>query len=289
MGYWNATCALTNLPIHCGDPVIGLLIRVPYKAKVENMSGACYPNEAAWPVTLGFTGFYNDYGAIEEITKDIITKEIETRFKVEDAEKFICEVVERDEYYYSEDYSYWPEEPVKEDNKYTDGLGLWMCHKYAWDKLAEISVNRYLEDFSEYYKHVTTHEPIERYKAIGEFYFADIFQLSFSRCLGLRGGISESRDIRCYVTILNQLILVDKLPLGDPKLMSFVKSLCELSAIEDAISMLRRSWYPGGAKGGQFYGYAWHFTLMETMCDIIQARAAAMDSTLEDYKLNWNY
>lgn len=177
MGCWNGTCGVTNLPIRAGDKVMAVLVRIPYRNKLDDMSGACYSTDQAWPVTAGFEGVYNDYGGIEELVDSPVLDEIEKRFNVEDACEFINDVVERDEFYYPDAYwdmvSYHKHvakhegreyvEPVKGENgEGRDGLGLWMCHKSVWDDLTRSSELRtgwggvhpfsyYKDSFTEYF------------------------------------------------------------------------------------------------------------------------------------------
>lgn len=60
MGCWNQTCAVTGLPITCGDEVVALfLIESRYKSTTTNCLYAT-------PTPFYFEGKYNDYGAVEE-------------------------------------------------------------------------------------------------------------------------------------------------------------------------------------------------------------------------------
>lgn len=63
MGCWNATCALTHLPIKVGEPVVMLML-----ATLDTVPGQChYYNEDATLFALPVEGKYNDYGGLEEI------------------------------------------------------------------------------------------------------------------------------------------------------------------------------------------------------------------------------
>ena len=208
MGCWNATCGVTNLPIRAGDKVMAVLVRIPFHNKLTDMSGACYTSDQAWPVTAGFEGEYNDYGGIENLVDSPVLQEIEKRFGVEDAEEFINDVVERDEFYYPG--AYWDMvdyhkmvakhegreyvEPVKGENgEGCDGLGLWMCHKSVWDDLTRSPELRigwgqkhpfdyYRDAFPEYYSKLAEAIEMEKrwkgmdgYDDVAEEYKDDYF------------------------------------------------------------------------------------------------------------------
>lgn len=74
MGCWNATCALTNLPITCVDPVKALVIR---KTKT-NTSDVFYPFDLYQPVSSMFDGEYDDYGGVtlSEDNAEVLLEEL---------------------------------------------------------------------------------------------------------------------------------------------------------------------------------------------------------------------
>ena len=60
MGSWCVVCALSGVPIHSGDPVIGWKVRLsPF--------GALSSDPMFIPVSLPVVGTYDDYGGIEEV------------------------------------------------------------------------------------------------------------------------------------------------------------------------------------------------------------------------------
>lgn len=76
MGCWNATCAVTNLPIMWQDKVEVILIKT--EASPDG-SSFCYPYAYHAPIPLTFGGEYNDYGAVENChgaALDIIVESI---------------------------------------------------------------------------------------------------------------------------------------------------------------------------------------------------------------------
>ena len=77
MGCWNGTCALTNLPIREGEEVYLYILKKNDYFKLESVGGGiCYPTEIAHPHTLPLLGTYNDYGAVENIKNDSLTKAV---------------------------------------------------------------------------------------------------------------------------------------------------------------------------------------------------------------------
>lgn len=68
MGCWNETCLISNLPIKCSEPVIGVICK---SSKLTYISNSTYHNTLAKPIYLPFKGKYNDYGIVEYITDDL--------------------------------------------------------------------------------------------------------------------------------------------------------------------------------------------------------------------------
>ena len=63
MGSWNKTCGLSNLPIHCGEPV--MVFTLVQNNKIDSF---CYTTPFYSPVMLPFHSVYNDYGGGENST-----------------------------------------------------------------------------------------------------------------------------------------------------------------------------------------------------------------------------
>ena len=70
MGCWNATCGLTQLPILHGEKVLLYIL----KPTDHREQGRCYPDELFKPYFLPIKGQYNDYGGIEKVEKNIVSK-----------------------------------------------------------------------------------------------------------------------------------------------------------------------------------------------------------------------
>jgi len=93
MGSWNGTCAISQLPIVAGDPVVAIITKhVPWE---ENWGGGFSYAHGVWaPVMLPIEGVYNDYGGIEDIKKnwqsELLFKHLTEASKnlVADTEKF---------------------------------------------------------------------------------------------------------------------------------------------------------------------------------------------------------
>lgn len=65
MGCWNATCNVTNLPIHAGEKVVVIPL---VKVKEECEFNTCYPTDVFVPFAMPLIGEYDEYGSIENIT-----------------------------------------------------------------------------------------------------------------------------------------------------------------------------------------------------------------------------
>jgi len=74
MGCFNGTCALTQLPIVCGDNVVVYVLKAnPYTA--DDLGGMiCYSDDLYKPFGLPLYGKYNDYGSVEKISNPEIGK-----------------------------------------------------------------------------------------------------------------------------------------------------------------------------------------------------------------------
>ena len=73
MGCWNATCAISNLPIFSGEEVYALLLcESPFEP-----NNFCYATALWQPVGFYFHGSYNDYGALEKCHGEFLQANIE--------------------------------------------------------------------------------------------------------------------------------------------------------------------------------------------------------------------
>jgi hypothetical protein len=61
MGYWNGTCAISNLHITAGEPVVVFML-----AKNNHEKSFCHNNALYELCPVPFYGKYNDYGAVED-------------------------------------------------------------------------------------------------------------------------------------------------------------------------------------------------------------------------------
>ena len=290
MGCWNGTCGVSNLPIHHGDKVMALIIKVPLPKKIDNQSGACYANEFAAPVTLAFEGVYNDYGMVEKIKTNLITDSIIKDFGVTDLYKLLKNI-ERDEQYSSDPYSK------------NAAYGLWMCHKHVWDVLTrdpELKsgwekthpYHYYLDAFKEWYELTKKYEPVEKAyfldlkdrvknkeenidetmkREVVRHYFDlknAIEQNSFNECTGAGHGSSRI-DVGGIADVLQGMIESGK-DSNDPEIMTVVNAMCELKAMHIAMENLRKIWFPQSGKGSQSNAYAWHKKLIDCSVAIME-------------------
>lgn len=70
MGCFNMKCALTHLPVREGDPVVMLIGIQPDASNVGSPSGVLNQRHVFQLLTTPLFGEYNDYGWIQNITKD---------------------------------------------------------------------------------------------------------------------------------------------------------------------------------------------------------------------------
>jgi len=84
MGHWSVSCGISNIAITCGQPVVLLPLK-------KSNGGDSYTSHL--PATLPIFGDYDDYGGIENITKDASTQLIESHFgvSIEDFCKFLVD------------------------------------------------------------------------------------------------------------------------------------------------------------------------------------------------------
>lgn len=75
MGCWNATCLLSNLPIHFGEKILAIPIAETY---YPHNGDYAYPDSVYLPFMPPVYGRYNGYGAVEDY--DVITVEVAEYF-----------------------------------------------------------------------------------------------------------------------------------------------------------------------------------------------------------------
>lgn len=78
MGCWNATCAISNLPITDNNPV--KLIFLQGKYSYSGISGFYSPDSCMAPAFYDIDAIYDDYGSVKKITEDWNTKLITEYF-----------------------------------------------------------------------------------------------------------------------------------------------------------------------------------------------------------------
>ena len=95
MGVWNATCAVSHLPILEGEPCAGILLT--YGIKQGN---TCYPEDRFHVLSPPISGTYDGYGALQDILpsdmllQTLTQKNIIERFDLyPDLEHFLYNVV----------------------------------------------------------------------------------------------------------------------------------------------------------------------------------------------------
>ena len=78
MGSWNGTCFLSHLPIEHGDKIKIIFLRKNvYVDSYTNNVGVCYADHFFKPLYFPISGEYDDYGGIENIELNIISKQLD--------------------------------------------------------------------------------------------------------------------------------------------------------------------------------------------------------------------
>lgn len=149
MGCWNGTCCVTNLPIFCGDPVIGLLL---FHLPNKNSEGTIVSNIAS---PFYFEGEYNDYGAIEAehgVALPLIMEKIkETLLEMEQGENQYHEKeISKDKFDFEMLMDEMHEQRIIVENKHISwmyeraSVTLLMIRKPVFEEIIEtISINTY--------------------------------------------------------------------------------------------------------------------------------------------------
>ncbi len=89
MGCFNKIGFISGLPIQCGDPTVLIFMKAK---KNRDISGVTYPTDWFTPAFLPIFGSYDDYGKIENVQVNNVTKFIEEFF--EDSIDNIIEIID---------------------------------------------------------------------------------------------------------------------------------------------------------------------------------------------------
>ena len=88
MGSFDYTCAISGLPIACGDAVRYLLLtQNPYHRGKTAAQMTCYTTDVWFPRTFPLRGRYNDYGAVDDLQEGAQQDAWLAGFKVDLVEK----------------------------------------------------------------------------------------------------------------------------------------------------------------------------------------------------------
>lgn len=82
MGCWNGTCALTQLPIYCEEPVLAFIVRKNPGRDDLCGGGYTYPEDNFVPMSPAIIGFYDDYGSVDGIEEETyLLEDLRRRFQ----------------------------------------------------------------------------------------------------------------------------------------------------------------------------------------------------------------
>lgn len=264
MGCWNATCGLSNLPIQQGDEILFFVLSNNF-TEGELGGGFSYATDRYVPVGLPVHGQYNDYGGIENITKnghrmfEFLTTD--RRFKFvpnegvtlvpEDAEELLNDMIERGESNYS----------------------LMMVRKDVLDGLKAQNVSNFPEYARQFATFTTAYaEEIERTKTEhGDEYMPLLHntfaEMTLQKSLGYANMFAN--NLQSYeIPSLKQFIrLAHTSPHDDVP-----EGVIDVLYVTELLSALRKFWTPQSGAGSQDNSHDAHLALGKTVTAVCAKR-----------------
>lgn len=281
MGCWNATCAISGLPIESGAPVYAAIVVVD-----EKPLSNCYPTSAAFPAAPMFQGLYDSYGAVSmdsseaELARRLASRCLKQDLNVEKLTDLLAR----------------QEGSFKRYGQYPSHLDIWMAHEGIVDAIAKRRYHAYgyssgrdvhmdQADFVRAAQLAAEHfhgllisafgEPKADLKAIT----ADLVSIArfWERLSETRSAFETGQHMAIFarqfegdantkwvVTALNGLLqdMAEKQESLD-ELRTWFEALGRTAHMNKAMSVLRRSWLPPSGAGGQGTDYAEHAMLAE--------------------------
>lgn len=319
MGCWNETCAITQMPIHVGDPVV-LVFLTKVDRHAENHNGFCHVNDIWTPKFLPVFGEYDDYGGLEEIQENWNTEYIVDSLKSElmavrlstptvhtlqDADDLHGEHEDLD--LDSFDLSDVLEQ-IHQDKVWVPGVrqnlpvGWCMMHRWVWDHMTRIMERDWRPNIT-----------LDTVVAHGESYYdamlvkhAEVRASSDGSALGMLlkysrrelvdwfnafhvFGESSARldnygtmsGIRNYDEILWKLAEAGT-PVHDSQVQQVIHALAHLLVFINNMGVLRKFWSPQAGKGSQITSDEAHLALHELCVTKIKERMREYEEQEDD-------
>lgn len=259
MGCWNATCAVSKLPIEYGDKIATTALVVEQLKSDYLGGGFSYAFELANPMSLFFFGEYNDYGGIEpEMSKldQLLFADLTTALNKdgglpvtvsgEDPEYFFNDLIERSEVSYGDN-------PVC----------IYHVRREIFDRLVNHVKNKPYNPYN-------GEETIEQvYRREMQKYFKPVDPLSSD--FWDRGAVQYMLGyFKAYGVFLSLMKIVREK--NNPTYTEYVvDKFVELAVFNTALSNLRMHWGPQSGAGSQDSDVDIHAELIDVIADEIDA------------------
>ena len=302
MGCWNETCAITQMPIQNGDPVV-LVFLTKVDQTDQNHDGFCYSNAIWAPKFLPVFGSYDDYGGIEDVQENWNTQHIVQQLAEELAQVRLTRPsrqVDSDDLHDVDkteqlDLSNFciqdVMEQIHEDRIWVPGvrgllpMGWCMMHRWVWDHMTRIMERDWRDNLTldqvvqhgETYYEAMLHKHAEVRAIEDETKTAMGLLLKYSR----RGmvewdntfsimcesphqldGYYTRSGVRDYDDVLWQLA-EQEIPVQDAQVQEVIHLLSEYLIFVNNMSVLRKFWSPQTGKGSQISLHKAHLALHE--------------------------
>lgn len=266
MGSWSATCAISNLPINCGDEVFAFIIEGKHSGLLRGL-GYSKSDDVYKPVTFAYYGKYVDSGRLDSYECVIGNKMDNFIF-----ERAICKYECCDKEFISKELSFNNIKKIELFDLISKGcvtyrgvkdekrpVGLVYIKKSVLDVLVDDLIeddsykieslknrlNLYVEDFFEQKKEVMDFEPDHK-KAESLF-----------KCRRMWNSFGNSSVL---LDCIEDLLIEGKISLDIVK-----KNILFLGYIDIIMNRLRKSWIPQVGVGSQEYVNSTYLALAKTV------------------------
>lgn len=277
MGSWSETCGITQLPIFNGDPVRLFFLNLVGNPEV-NHAGHCYSNSIWSPQYLPVAARYNDYGGVEDVVENSLTRHIINSVRDDLIAMRLragaSEVSERkNDTLDIEDFGIEDlVEQIHEDRLWTSGtsrdlpMGWMMVHEWVYQQLTE-QIDLYWRGAAtrtqvytqgvQFYQCLLQQVKSPRWLTFGKrfvFYqIEDQHRDNIFSSLCNRSGLDsylQLRGIEQYLGLLS-FYAEKELHLESTEVVEVLAALSEFFCFRSNMSAMRKQWAPQSGKGSQ--------------------------------------
>lgn len=275
MGCWNETCAITNLPIRAGDPVVLMFLSKVMHSTEQDHAGHCYANSVWTPRALPIYGKYDDYGSLEDIQECYNTHYILDSMQMDIAEyRLVNHKREPKRLENNLDLSNLSMEEILEavhnDSLWVNGVGgaqpvgWMMMHAWAYNMLSEKQdtwrgqyTQQLMKKFGEeFYQVVCETVARNKSKQYGGVFPSPVrvpdgnpYQ-ALSRDYARLDGYGSVRGITNYMEVLIDLCAQGN-SYSDPSVQNVLDELGKFLIFNTNMQLLRKQYAPQSGKGSQ--------------------------------------